>query len=120
MEVSLAECAAAGDTAANHEFRAFLLPNRDVRVDTLELRIGDDRADIRTLRKTVAKRQLPCLGNELIGEVAIDGLMDDDAARRRATLPRGTERGPENALRSQDRGPHRPSRPRRSCRPVRA
>ncbi len=95
---ALVEPVAGGDLAAGEERRALVLADRRVRVDLLERGLVDDRADVRVLLPADSEPELLGRAHEPRGELVVDALLRDHAARGGAALAGSAERRPEDAL----------------------
>src|SRR6266487_443161 len=87
-----------GDLATGQELRALVLSDLRVGVDLLERRLVDHRPDVGVVLPAGAEPHLLDARDEARGELVVDGLVDDHAARGRAALARGAESRPDDAV----------------------
>ncbi len=87
-----------GDLATGQELRALVLSDLRVGVDLLERRLVDHRPDVGVVLPAGAEPHLLDARDEARGELVVDDLVDDHAARGRAALARGAESRPDDAV----------------------
>src|SRR5439155_26916099 len=91
---ALLELALGRDLAAGEEVRTLVPADLRVRVDLLDRRAVDHRAHVGVVLPPRAEAQLLRALDELLLQLAVDGLVRDHAARGRASLAGGPERRP--------------------------
>ena len=84
--------------AAAQQFRAFGQRNFDIARRGLDLIRVHLRADFDRFIEAVADLQLFRARDKSFGELGGNSLLQQDAARRRASLPRRPERAPQRAI----------------------